>query len=148
MSWVAIEENGKIKLYYLTDKEIFSLRFKQIFGDKIFTLEAIFDFRLWRHNTIRAYFGLDNKGLDGPCESFWLTERLPPELAGKIRNFDNYWGRSFATGFFSKLKLSSIISSLTSPPDWKDKAWQQFWRQNPDINDLLMFLNLKLLTLI
>jgi hypothetical protein len=124
ISWKSVRlPNGKEKLYYLTDKEVFSEK-----GNRLFTLNSHID--VLGHGAIHVYFGLDDVPTteDHECNCFWKTENLPAEISAKIADFDTHWGRMFTRGCFQNDDLSFIIDE--GPGVWKAKARQQLKRQN------------------
>ena len=132
ISWVEIQSaNSKKATYlYLTDEEIFSS-----YGREVLRGSQGNDFL--GHGAIRAYYGKDGQafcgGVDREVCDFWNTEKLPPELALKIKNFEANWGQTFRR-YFMNNDLRCFITY--APEEWKAKAWEQLLRQKPTNNDL------------
>ena len=121
ISWVEKKDG---RLYYLTDKEIFSED-----GQK--RLAGCRDNDFIGHGAIRKYFHLGNTGKDHEERDFWHFFGLPKELAQKIKHFDKHWRKTFQRYFIGN-DLAYIV--MRAPDKWATKAWAQLLKQKPDIN--------------
>ena len=116
VSYKMVNKNGTNVLYYLTDEEVFSEKGKKIFADTK-------DNDVLGHGAVDKYYGLNGKGEDHEVRDFWNTEKLPPVIAEKIKDFDKYWGKMFTSGAFQTDDLEYIINH--GPQEWKEKARKQ-----------------------
>ena len=119
ISWYESKDGA---LFYLTDAEIFSARGREI-------AEQIKNDALG-HGAICAYFDLKADQLIRREEPFfWLTEKLPSEIAQKIENFDRHWGKMFKEGYFPSYILTDVILHYVTPKIWREKFFEQFKQQ-------------------
>lgn len=123
ISWV---DAGGI-LYYLTDVEVFSRLGKERLADSK-------DNDYIGHGAIREFYQIGTYGLNCQLLYFWEVQRLPSELAEKIQDFDNHWGRMFKVGYFMNDDLRFIIER--GPEEWKTKAAKQLLTQKSTYYDL------------
>ena len=128
ISWIEKDNH----LYYLTDAKVFSKEGRRL-------QKQCQDNDILGHGAIRQYFAdLDNKPMTGGrnCEvnDFWNLKKLPAELASKVADFDQHWGRMFSSGMFPNHMLASIIR--TAPEEYADLAWKQLLKQKPSNYDL------------
>ena len=124
ISWVELPDGT---LAYLTDADVYSRHGRKVLQDCI-------DNDFLGHGAIRRFFGLGKKGIDREQRDFWETDKLPQELAEKVKQFDKYWGRMWREGVFQNDDLADIIRHAPDP--WRRKACQQLLRQNPSNGDL------------
>jgi hypothetical protein len=116
ISWY---ESG-MKLYYLTDAEVFSEEGK-------LKLTGCKDNDILGHGAIKKFYeGMD--GVQYEERDFW-NDTLPKELADKVKEFDKHWGRMWTEGYFQNDDLCYIIEY--APDEWAAKAWKQLLKQNP-----------------
>jgi hypothetical protein len=124
ISW--IEKNGV--LHYLTDAEIFED------GKLSPRLEGCRDNDIIGHGAIRKYYAIQ-AGKEFETKKFWEKGALPNELEKKVKKFDKFWGKTFASGkYFQNDDLYYIICN--APESWKAKAWEQLIAQKPSNDDL------------
>ncbi len=131
ISWV--EKDGEV--LFLTDKEVYSKRGRELFGD-------CKDNDVLGHGAIRKYYGKDGKLLVGGWNHeegfFWKVERLPKEIQSLHPEYPDQfmqrWGRMWNGGFFQNDDLRYII--CYAPEAWKEKAAEQLMQQNPSNDDL------------
>jgi len=120
ISWVEKDN----RLFYLTDKEVFSKQGKK-------ALKGCKDNDFIGHGAIRTYFMID--GTDKEQRDFWnLTE--PKELADKLKEFDKHWGKMLKSGYFMNDDLRYIIDYASDK--WRAKASEQLLTQQPSNDDL------------
>ena len=117
--------------YYLDDSKVFSKEGRAL-------LKHCQDNDILGHGTIRKYFSdTDGKPMTGGknCEvnDFWNTEKLPSELATKVKNFEQHWGRMLKTGLFQNALLGMV---MYAPEEYKALAWKQLLKQEPSNYDL------------
>ena len=112
-----IEKNGEI--LYLTDKEVFSK-----FGKE--HLKGCLYNDILGHGAIRKFYNIQ-RGRDVEIRDFWNLEKLPKEIAAKIKEFDKHWGKIFKGGYFQPDDLQYIYSKAPEP--WKSKALNQMFAQ-------------------
>jgi len=112
-------------LLYLTDAEIFSKDGKE-------RLRGCLDNDVIGHGAIKKFYNFRG-GDEYEMRNFWNANRLPEELAAKIADFDNHWGKTFQK-YFMNDDLRHII--YHAPETWKVKAWKQLLKQKPDSKDL------------
>jgi len=112
ISYVKVTEGGKTQIFWLEDKDIFSDYAQE-------KLAGCKDNDFLGHKAIRIFWGLGEKGIDKEVRDFWNTEKLPPELAGKVKDFDTYWGRTFQKCFPND-DLRYVIEY--APEAWKSRA--------------------------
>lgn len=121
ISW--IEKDGD--LFYLTDREVFSEQGKEI-------LKGCKHNDYLGHEAIRLFYNIKG-GNDHECRDFWDINKLPKELANKVKDFSKYWGGMFRE-YFQNEDLCHII--YYAPEPWKVKACQQLLKQKPSNQDL------------
>ncbi|MFH1047534.1 MAG: hypothetical protein V1738_04480 [Patescibacteria group bacterium] len=123
ISW--IEKDGR--LFYLTDREFFGPRGKELFGGDVSKQSN----DPLGHGAIRLFYGTDNEpmagGINREVHEFWRDGALPDELAVLIADFDLHWGRLWANESFQNDDLRRIIQH--APDEWKAKATEQFFKQ-------------------
>ena len=124
ISWVELPDG---KLAFLTDEDVFSRHGRRV-------LQGCRDNDFLGHGAIRRFFGLGPRGTDREVRDFWNLEKLPQEIADKIREFDKHWGRMWRAGFFQNDDLIYII--INASEEWKEKAWRKLLKQNPSNLDL------------
>ncbi|MFH1047311.1 MAG: hypothetical protein V1738_03325 [Patescibacteria group bacterium] len=131
VSW--IEKDGKI--FYLTDREVFGPRGKELFGgdptgqgnDPL------------GHGAIRAFYEFEG-GENREERDFWKEGVLPDELADIMVNevnqyisgvdkFKRYWGRMLEGKVFQCDDLMYIYSN--APEGWRSMALEQLLLQDP-----------------
>ncbi len=111
ISW--IKKDGAI--FYLTDKEVFSEE-----GEK--KLKGCLHNDFIGHGAIREFWHIKG-GTDHEVRDFWNTEKLPKELAEKLKSiesFDAHWSRMLKEGYFQNDDLRYIIEY--APDTWKERA--------------------------
>lgn len=116
VSWKMVNKDGTNILYYLTDKEVFSKNGKKLFIDSK-------DNNVLGWGAINQFFELKGRGQGYEVRDFWNTEKLPPVIAEKIKDFDKYWGKMFTSGCFQTDDLEYIMNH--GPQEWKEKARKQ-----------------------
>ena len=123
ISWVEYPNN---KIYYLTDDDIFSEYGQQkLVGCKPEDYIG--------HGVIRQYYDLPlNVGVNKEVSDFWNTDKLPDELAQKVKTFWNHWGKCF-NECLSNVDYCWIIKY--GPPKYKSLTWKQFLKNNPSTYD-------------
>ena len=112
-----IEKNGEI--LYLTDKEVFSK-----FGKE--HLKGCLHNDILGHGAIRKFYNIQG-GRDVEVKDFWNLDKLPKEIAAKIKEFDKHWGKIFKAGHFQTDDLQFIHTNAPEP--WKSKAFKQMLAQ-------------------
>lgn len=136
ISWIEeTDANGETLLLYLTDAEVFSKDFRN--KGLLKTCKGSGD--ALGHGAIRDFYDLRSE-VDEDREEiyFWITKNLPKKIAGKIKKFDDHWGKMFKSGFFPNEDLVFII--MEAPSRWKEKAWNQLLNQKPGDFELLEIL--------
>ena len=136
ISWIEVEKDGNKILLYLTDEEVFSPtgeeRLKECRHNDVIG-----------HGAIREYFGeffgSGVRAREYELKDFWNAEKLPKEIADKIKDFDSHWGRMFESGAFQNDDLRYIIRY--APDRWKGEAAKQLLKQEPDNYDLRYIIN-------
>lgn len=131
ISW--IEKDGEI--LFLTDKDVFSARGRELFGD-------CKDNDVLGHGAIRRYYGKDGVplqcGKDHEQRDFWNIENLPSEIQAlhpeDPHSFMRHWGQMWNGGLFQSDDLCCII--YYAHEEWKAKAWDQLLKQGPSNDDL------------
>jgi hypothetical protein len=121
ISW--IEKDNK--LFYLTDKEVFSSQGRE-------RLSGCLGNDYLGHGAIRAFWGVKG-GTDYERRDFW-AEELPKELKNLIKDFDANFGKMWSKGYFQNDDLRRIVRF--APSKWAEKAWQQLFEQKPTNDDL------------
>ena len=64
------------------------------------------------------YFNLTG-GEQHECQDIWNPSKFPPEIAEKLKDFDKYWGKTFAKHLQDD-DLNYIMSN--GPDEWKHRA--------------------------
>jgi len=122
LSWVEMPDG---KLYYLTDKEVYS----EVGRDK---LSGCKDNDVLGHGAIRTFYGLTG-GPDRERRDFWAGD-LPSELVQAVKAFDKHWGRMWSSGAFQADDLRDII--CYAPEEWKIRASEKLLTMKPSNGDL------------
>jgi hypothetical protein len=125
LSWILDKET----IYFLTDKEIFSQKGKNLFKDKINSINSVgcknIEFPLG-HEAIRIYFNISpGDGVNFTVTDFWNVEKLPLQIAEKIAAFDKNFGRTFKEHFWF-YNLEDVLYFPKTPNEWMEKFWQHF----------------------
>jgi hypothetical protein len=121
ISW--IEKDNK--LFYLTDKEVFSAQGREKFS-------GCRDNDYLGHGAIRVFWGVKG-GIEYERRDFWADD-LPEELKNIIKDFDANFGKMWSKGYFQNDDLRRIVRF--APSKWAEKAWQQLFEQKPTNDDL------------
>ncbi|HBM45431.1 MAG: hypothetical protein UR85_C0011G0025 [Candidatus Nomurabacteria bacterium GW2011_GWF2_35_66] len=113
LSWIEIVINGETQILYLTDEEIFS----EVGEEKLMIVEKN---EMLDHYAIKIFYNiLFNKCTHCLSYNFWDTDKLPLELAEKIKKFDTYWGKCLERGYFGRDDYEKVF--LCGPIEWKEK---------------------------
>ncbi len=121
ISWKSVEKDGETLLFYLTDREVFSKEGKEKFDNYCKDNDVL------GHGAIDHFFELKGRGNGYEKRDFWNTDKLPKELAEKVKNFDAHWGKMFEFGCFQTDDLQYIVKH--GPKEWKEKARKQLLTQ-------------------
>jgi hypothetical protein len=70
------------------------------------------------HTAIKLYFNLTG-GEQHECQEIWNPSKFPSEISDKLKDFDKYWGKTFAKHLQDD-DLNYIISN--GPDEWKHRA--------------------------
>ena len=95
---------------FLTDQDIFSSHGQEVLSKK--------DNDPIGHTAIKLYFNLTG-GEQHECQDIWNPSKFPPEIAEKLKDFDKYWGKTFAKHLQDD-DLNYIMSN--GPDEWKHLA--------------------------
>jgi hypothetical protein len=121
ISW--IEKDNK--LFYLTDKEVFSAQGREKFS-------GCRDNDYLGHGAIRVFWGVKG-GIEYERRDFWADD-LPEELKNIIKDFDANFGKMWSKGYFQNNDLRLIVRF--APSKWAEKAWHKLLEQEPTNNDI------------
>jgi hypothetical protein len=133
-------EESQRKIFFLTDKEIFSsIPSEHSIVDPFFS--EIMEEDLLSHKSIRDYFtnqgyvGLE-RGKELSLEDFWDVKKLPAVLASKLKSpeeFEKHWGKTFHSLF----SFDNILYILKYAPErWKEFAWQEVLNRKTSLSEL------------
>lgn len=132
ISWMEVERDGKIKIFHLDDKDVFSSRGREIFKDYR-------DNDVWGHGAIGKYFGLQPKqGTEKEQKDFWELETLPQEIAEKLKTPEDFI-KNFGKMFKEHSQNDDLVYILKhAPKPYRDMVWGEMTRRGASASDALV----------
>ena len=119
--------NNKDDIAYLTDADVFSKHGKEVFAD-------CRDNDVIGHGAIEKFYPVTKGWINREHRDFWEYDKLPKDLAEKVKLFPGVWSKMFSGGYFQNDDLRLII--CYGPNKYNVLAWKQLLKQKPDNYDL------------